>query len=460
MLPAQQRLLGKLPPDAVSRQQRRSTQNVSTLVQNNVINNQQCLCSSVHSTAARPHLDIFIGNKPFRALYDTGASPNCIQPDVFEEAKRVRAVHRIIGNTHIKTASGDTVMTPVALINVSIGGQRRLSAFNVLPNCTSPIILGMAGISQWRLDYQATTNTFSFHNDNNSNQTQFVVFPAKRQTIPPKSRRSLVCFVKDAQTNRPLRHTTVVAEVQDASVLAETDEYGRFAVTFANPSAFEMPFTRSDLLGTAEHFSEFQVSPQLSEQNISSLLVPQPTQVPSNNNDVHVTNHVSSTATPSPFQALIAEATKHLDQQTQQMLQQVLMRNQQCISKDKFDLGLSNLYTHQIKLADTTPVYHKQFPIPSAHLPVVMEAVEKWLTLGIVEPAKSPYNSPIFCVKKKDGGQRLVLDYRGVNLKSHPENYSIRTPEDNIAELGQAGAKYFIAHLMTSVLANYQFYKL
>ncbi len=40
---------------------------------------------------------------------------------------------------------------------------------------------------------------------------------------------------------------------------------------------------------------------------------------------------------------------------------------------------------------------------------------------------------------------RLCLDYRAVNAKSLPENYTIRTPEDCLAEVGQGGGRHFIA---------------
>jgi hypothetical protein len=122
-----------------------------------------------------------------------------------------------------------------------------------------------------------------------------------------------------------------------------------------------------------------------------------------------------------------------------------LWQHWRAISSHKFDLGHTDILKHKITLTENTPVYHKQFPIPLTHAPIIKEHVEKWLQMGVIEPAKSPYNSPIFCVKKKDGGFRLCLDYRGVNELSLPENYTIRTPDDCMAEVGQAGAKHFIA---------------
>jgi Reverse transcriptase (RNA-dependent DNA polymerase) len=48
-----------------------------------------------------------------------------------------------------------------------------------------------------------------------------------------------------------------------------------------------------------------------------------------------------------------------------------------------------------------------------------MEAVKKFLdenqAMGYIEPTNSPYSSPFFFIKKKDGLLQLVQDYRKIN---------------------------------------------
>ena len=46
----------------------------------------------------------------------------------------------------------------------------------------------------------------------------------------------------------------------------------------------------------------------------------------------------------------------------------------------------------------------KQFKIPDAHMEEVEKHVVEWLKLGVIEPARSKYNSLIFAVTKKNGG--------------------------------------------------------
>ena len=49
------------------------------------------------------------------------------------------------------------------------------------------------------------------------------------------------------------------------------------------------------------------------------------------------------------------------------------------------------------------PIFVKQFKIPDAHMKEVEKHVVKWLKLGVIEPARSKYNSPKFVVAKKNG---------------------------------------------------------
>jgi hypothetical protein len=46
---------------------------------------------------------------------------------------------------------------------------------------------------------------------------------------------------------------------------------------------------------------------------------------------------------------------------------------------------------------------------------MVQEEIKTMLELGIIEPSKSPWASPIVAVKKKDGSLWLCIDYRKLN---------------------------------------------
>ena len=56
-------------------------------------------------------------------------------------------------------------------------------------------------------------------------------------------------------------------------------------------------------------------------------------------------------------------------------------------------------------------------------------------------PSKSPWASPILIVKKKDGSNRVVIDYRKLNNITKKDSYPLPHIDDALDRLG--GAKYF-----------------
>lgn len=69
------------------------------------------------------------------------------------------------------------------------------------------------------------------------------------------------------------------------------------------------------------------------------------------------------------------------------------------------------------------------------------ELLKDMLQQGIIQCSSSPYASPIVLVKKKDGGWRLCVDYRGLNAQTVKDKYPIPLLEDLLDEL--SGEVYF-----------------
>ena len=49
--------------------------------------------------------------------------------------------------------------------------------------------------------------------------------------------------------------------------------------------------------------------------------------------------------------------------------------------------------------------------------------LENYLSLGHIEPANSPFGAGVLFAKKKDGTQRLCVDYRGLNAITVKDHY-------------------------------------
>ena len=78
--------------------------------------------------------------------------------------------------------------------------------------------------------------------------------------------------------------------------------------------------------------------------------------------------------------------------------------------------GKTQLVQHEIKLTSATPVRSKPYPIPFATREALKQDIDEMLKLGVIrESRSSPYASPVVIVKKKDGSNRICVDFRKLN---------------------------------------------
>jgi hypothetical protein len=73
------------------------------------------------------------------------------------------------------------------------------------------------------------------------------------------------------------------------------------------------------------------------------------------------------------------------------------------VSTSIFDLRKTDTLCHEISLKTKEPVYVKQLKIPNTHQQRVEKHVAEWLKLGVIKLTKSPLNSHIFAIAKKNG---------------------------------------------------------
>jgi hypothetical protein len=120
------------------------------------------------------------------------------------------------------------------------------------------------------------------------------------------------------------------------------------------------------------------------------------------------------------------------------------------------DLGRAKNFTHKIHSKDNNPVYRKQFKIPEPHQNFIETTLDEWLILGVVKRSNSPYNSPLFCIPKKQGqGLRIVQDFQELNNHSHIDKYCMKEITECIGDIGQANPTiFFYTGLDFRILAN------
>ncbi len=95
--------------------------------------------------------------------------------------------------------------------------------------------------------------------------------------------------------------------------------------------------------------------------------------------------------------------------------------------------------------------FSKQFHLPEAHTQFIEQTLDKWLKMGVVRRSNSPYNSPIFCIPKKQGqGLRIVQDFWQLNQHSHIDKYSMKEFNECIGDIGTANSSIISTLDLTS----------
>jgi len=127
-----------------------------------------------------------------------------------------------------------------------------------------------------------------------------------------------------------------------------------------------------------------------------------------------------------------------LDAEQQRQLWQLLHQFEDIFSDRP---GLTHVIEHQITLTDNNPVRCKPYPVPHAIKDSVVEEVREMQRLGVIEKSNSPYASPLLMVKKKDGSNRPVVDFRRLNKITIFDAEPMPNVDDIYARL--APARYF-----------------
>ena len=118
-----------------------------------------------------------------------------------------------------------------------------------------------------------------------------------------------------------------------------------------------------------------------------------------------------------------------------------LLRWRTAFSKSEFDVGLAKSAEHRIRLEEDKPFRERVRRIPLGDLEDLREQLAELKKTGVIRESRSPYASPIVVVRKKNGSLRLCIDYRTLNRRTIPDQYTTPRIEDALQSL--SGAKWF-----------------
>lgn len=131
----------------------------------------------------------------------------------------------------------------------------------------------------------------------------------------------------------------------------------------------------------------------------------------------------------------------HLSEDEQQVVGQLLREECNAFSYDDSDVGSIPSLNMHITLHDKTPVRRTYMSVPKPLHQEVKQYLQDLLNRGWITQSRSPYSSPVVCVRKKDGGLRLCCDFRELNRKSVPDRHPIPRIQDMLDSL--SGSSWF-----------------
>lgn len=97
----------------------------------------------------------------------------------------------------------------------------------------------------------------------------------------------------------------------------------------------------------------------------------------------------------------------------------------------------------KLRLVKNEIIYYRPCRLAPIEREKVNEIVQELLKQNIIRESDSPFANPVILVKKKDGNDRLCIDYRALNKILEKDRYPLPLIEDQIDRLGRA--KYFIS---------------
>ena len=122
-------------------------------------------------------------------------------------------------------------------------------------------------------------------------------------------------------------------------------------------------------------------------------------------------------------------------------LQSLLSEYRDIFALTPEELGRTGLVKHRIDTGDHPPLRQRPYRVAEHQRGIIEEHITDMLNRGIIQPSTSPWASPIILVKKKDGTDRFVVDYRRLNSVTCKDSFPLPRIDDALDALN--GTKWY-----------------
>lgn len=131
----------------------------------------------------------------------------------------------------------------------------------------------------------------------------------------------------------------------------------------------------------------------------------------------------------------------HGQDQNKNRLLELLNRYRGCFAKTTDELGCARSAEISIELQQDTPFVYRPYHMSKSEQQEVSVIVADLLKNNIIRESSSPYSSPVLLVKKKNGENRMCIDYRKLNHLTVKDRYPLPRIDDQLDKL--QGSVYY-----------------
>ena len=322
--------------------------------------------------ANKPLVKVKFKSRTVQGFVDTGADLSCIDETLFRMIPRdciMCSLPDVANSFQVNTANGNALrfkgLFVIRLWVEELGDCAW--PFMVAPGLTHSVFLGRDFLYGFGGVVDYWKGTVSWHKEDALERlsTDAAVW------IPPYSYKRISVPIKNA--SRYTDGLVVATLFMEHSALEKVQD-GRIPVTLTNP--FSAPLTLPKGMQVANFSTDYKIE-QVREPNKREKPL---------------------TADKSKF--IRQNVNMEGSPEFQERLLKMLESYHDVIASSDYDIGKCDAVTHKVIMKTPEPVHKKQFKIPFAHQQFITEAVQELLRKGVIEPSTSPYNSPIFAVKK------------------------------------------------------------
>ena len=395
--------------------------------------------AAIYSPTRRPYVIATIGDQQISCLFDTGSDITCLSYDTYQTLPTKPNLLNTAAKQFKSAGGQDLHYKGTCVVPFTIDGKTHSTKTHIIDELNESAILGIDFIAEKGLMYDPSNREFKWKED--SWQYGYLT-SHKTLEIPPLSVQFIQAKLFTDQHSAVPDNTTLMVNICSPEhklltggpdLITANPNYNN-TVKIVNCSPFSIQINKEEQIGILENLTHKKILP-LDEEMINQQVL-----------------SLKNLSPPSlKIRQFIKENLKlSVPSNQREKYLQVIEKNYTVFSLDKSDLGLSNTLQHDISLRTKEPIYVKQFKIPESHQTVVEEHLKEWLKLGIVEPCRSKYNSPLFVVPKKDGSLRIVQDFRALNAQTHVDKYSMHDVSECVAQIGRASSTVFTTIDLTS----------